>query len=280
MSNFAFRFGNVVYNLSSRTHLIGILNITPDSFSDGGLYFNEKINIEKVVEDALKMEKSGADFVDVGGESTRPGSEKVTIDEELERVIPVISELSKKTDLPISIDTYKHEVAEEALKEGAVIVNDISAFNFDEKMSKITAGHNASCILMHIKGTPKNMQQNPEYDDVVEEVYKYLENSVKTAEDSGIKQIIIDVGIGFGKTLEHNLTLIKNLSRFKELGYPILLGSSRKSFIDKIYPTPMHERLDGTIAANTVGILNGANIIRVHDVAANKRAVRITDSLK
>lgn len=280
MSNFAFRFGNVVYDLSSRTHLIGILNITPDSFSDGGIYFDGKINIEKVVEDALKMEKSGADFIDVGGESTRPGSEKVTIDEELERVIPVISELSKKTDLPISIDTYKHEVAEEALKEGAVIVNDISAFNFDEKMPEITAKYNASCILMHIKGTPKNMQLNPEYDDVVEEVYKYLENSVKTAEDAGIKQIIIDVGIGFGKTLEHNLTLIKNLSRFKELNYPILLGASRKSFIDKIYPTPMHERLDGTIAANTVSILNGANIIRVHDVAANKRAVRITDNLK
>jgi dihydropteroate synthase len=280
MSNFAFRFGNVVYDLSSRTHIIGILNITPDSFSDGGIYFNGKINIEKVVENALKMEKSGADFIDVGGESTRPGSKKVTVNEELERVIPVISKLSKKTDLPISIDTYKHEVAEEALKEGAVIVNDISAFNFDEKMPEITAKHNASCILMHIKGTPKNMQINPEYDDVVEEVYKYLENSVKTAEDTGIKQIIIDIGIGFGKTLEHNLTLIKNLSRFKELDYPILLGTSRKSFINKIYPTPMHERLDGTIAANTVGILNGANIIRVHDVAANKRAVRITDSLK
>ena len=280
MSNFAFRFGNVIYDLSSRTHLIGILNITPDSFSDGGIYFDGKINIEKVVEDALKMEKSGADFIDVGGESTRPGSEKVTVEKELERVIPVISELSKKTDLPISIDTYKHEVAEEALKEGAVIVNDISAFNFDEKMPEITAKYNASCILMHIKGTPKNMQLNPEYDDVVEDVYKYLENSVKTAEDAGIKQIIIDVGIGFGKTLEHNLTLIKNLSRFKELNYPILLGASRKSFIDKIYPTPMHERLDGTIAANTVGILNGANIIRVHDVAANKRAVRITDSLR
>jgi len=280
MPNFVYRLGNVVYDLSKRTHLMGIMNITPDSFSDGGVYFDGKINIEKIVEDALKMEKSGADFIDVGGESTRPGSEKVTIDEELERVIPVISELSKKTDLPISIDTYKHEVAEEALKEGAVIVNDISAFNFDEKMPEITAKYNASCILMHIKGTPKNMQQNPEYNDVVEEIYKYLEDSIKIAEGAGLKQIIIDVGIGFGKTLEHNLTLLKNLSRFKELTYPILLGVSRKSFIDKIYPSPMHERLDGTIAANTIGILNNANIIRVHDIAANKRAARITDSLR
>jgi len=147
-------------------------------------------------------------------------------------------------------------------------------------MPEIIAKYNASCILMHIKGTPKNMQQNPEYNDVVEEIYKYLEDSIKIAERAGLKQIIIDVGIGFGKTLEHNLTLLKNLSRFKELSYPILLGVSRKSFIDKIYSTPLHERLDGTIAANTVGILNGANIIRVHDVAANKRAVRITDSLK
>nr|MBC8489408.1 dihydropteroate synthase [Bacteroidota bacterium] len=258
MIDYTYRFRNVVYNLSKRTHLMGIMNITPDSFSDGGIYFDGKVNIEKVVEDALKMEKNSADFIDVGGESTRPGSEKISIDEELERVIPVISELSKKTDLPISIDSYKHEVAEEALKEGAVIVNDISAFNFDEKMQEITAKYNASCILMHIKGTPKNMQQNPEYDDVVEEVYKYLEDSIKIAEGAGIKQIIVDVGIGFGKTLKHNLILLKKLSRFTELSYPILLGVSRKSFIDKIYPTPMHERLDGTIAANTVGILNGA----------------------
>lgn len=280
MSNIIYRLSNVVYDLTSRTHLMGIMNITPDSFSDGGVYFDGKVDIDKVIADALKMEKSGADFIDVGGESTRPGSEKISVDEELERVIPVVSELSKKTELPISIDTYKHEIAEEALKTGAVIVNDISAFNFDEKMPEITARFNASCVLMHIKGTPKNMQQNPEYNNVVEEIYEYLENSIKKAEEAGIKQIIIDVGIGFGKTLEHNLTLLKNLSRFKQLGYPILLGVSRKSFIDKIYPTPMHERLDGTIAANTVGILNGANIIRVHDVAANKRAVRMVDSLK
>ncbi|MBC8484519.1 MAG: dihydropteroate synthase [Ignavibacteria bacterium] len=270
----------MVYDLSSRTHLIGVLNITPDSFSDGGKYFDGKIDIKKIVNDALKMQNDGADFVDVGGESTRPGSQTISVDEELERVIPVVSELNKRLDIPISIDTYKHEVAEEALKEGAVIVNDISAFNFDKKMPEITARYKASCVLMHIKGTPTNMQLNPIYDDVVQEIYDYLSNSINIAEDAGIRQIIIDVGIGFGKTLEHNLILIKNLSRFKELNYPILLGTSRKSFIDKIYPTPLSERLEGTIASNTVGILNGANIIRVHDVAENKKAVRVVDKLK
>ncbi len=275
-----YKFGNKTYNLSERTHLMGVVNITPDSFSDGGIYFDGKVNIEKVIEDVLKMEKYGADFIDVGGESTRPGSQKISVDEELERVIPVVSELKKRLDIPISIDTYKHEVAEEALKEGAVIVNDISAFNFDKKMPEITAHYNASCVLMHIKGTPRDMQSNPQYNDIVQEIYNYLSKSINIAEDAGIKQIIIDVGIGFGKTLEHNLILIKNLSRFKELNYPILLGTSRKSFIDKIYPTSLNERLDGTIASNTVGILNGANIIRVHDIAENKRAVRVVDKLK
>ena len=280
MSNFKYLFGDKTYNLSGRTHLIGVLNITPDSFSDGGKYFDWKIDIKKVIDDALKMQNDGADLVDVGGESTRPGSQKISVDEELERVIPVVSGLKKRLDIPISIDTYKHEVAKEALKEGAVIVNDISAFNFDKKMPEIISQYNASCVLMHIKGTPNNMQSNPLYDDVVQEIYDYLSNSINIAEDAGIKQIIIDVGIGFGKTLEHNLILIKNLSRFKELNYPILLGTSRKSFIDKIYPTPLSERLDGTIASNTVGILNGANIIRVHDVAENKRAARVADKLK
>ncbi|MFC2093474.1 dihydropteroate synthase [Bacteroidota bacterium] len=280
MSNYIYRFGNLVYNLSSRTHLIGILNITPDSFSDGGKYFDGKIDIKKIIDDALKMQNDGADFIDVGGESTRPGSQKISVDEELERVIPVVSELNKRLDIPISIDTYKHEVAEEALKEGAAIVNDISAFNFDKKMPEITARYKASCVLMHIKGTPINMQLNPIYDDVVQEIYDYLSNSINIAEDAGIKQIIIDVGIGFGKTLEHNLILIKNLSRFKDLNYPILLGTSRKSFIDKIYTTPLSKRLEGTIASNTVGILNGANIIRVHDVTENKKAVRVVDKLK
>jgi len=275
-----YKFGNVVYDLNSRTHIMGVLNITPDSFSDGGKYFESKVKIERVLEDAVQMEMDGADFIDVGGESTRPGSESITIDEELERVIPVITELKKKVNIPVSIDTYKHEVAEEALKAGAEIVNDISGFNFDEKLPEITAKYNASCILMHIKGTPKNMQKDPSYTNVVEEVYKYLSTAITKAENAGIKQIMTDVGIGFGKNLQHNLILIRNISRFKSLGYPILLGVSRKSFMDRIYPTPMNERLEGTIAANSIGIANGANIIRVHDVLENKRASRIADKLK
>jgi dihydropteroate synthase len=274
------KFGEKTYNLYERTHVMGILNITPDSFSDGGKYYEGGALVDKITEDALRMEKEGADFIDVGGESTRPGAEKVSIDEELERVIPVIYALKHKLSIPISIDTYKHEVAEEALKEGAVIVNDISGFRFDNKLPDVTAKYGASCILMHIKGTPKDMQANPEYENVVEEVYEYLQVSAEIAKTAGVTQIITDVGIGFGKNLKHNLSLLRHLGRFRDLGYPVLLGVSRKSFMDKIHPTPMEERLEGTIAANVTGILNGANIIRVHDVLENKRAVRVADKVK
>ncbi|MCB0727707.1 MAG: dihydropteroate synthase [Ignavibacteriae bacterium] len=258
---------------------MGILNITPDSFSDGGKYFDDKLNLKKVVEDAVRMEKDGADFIDVGGESTRPGSETIFIDEELERVIPVISELKKKLNIPISIDSYKSEVAEESLKAGACIVNDISGFRFDEKLPEVTARYNASCILMHIKGTPKDMQKDPVYEDVVKEVYDYLQESISIAKKNGIKQIITDPGIGFGKTLENNLDIIRNLGEFRKLGFPVLLGVSRKSFIDKIQKTAIDERLEATIAANTIGIMNGANIIRVHDVKENQKAAITADKI-
>jgi dihydropteroate synthase len=275
-----FKFKNREYDLSSRTFVMGIINITPDSFSDGGKYFEGKINYNRILEDALRMEKEGADFIDIGGESTRPGSEMTTMEDELERVIPAIEMIRKKTDIPISIDTYKSEVADEALNHGAAIVNDISGFRFDKKMPEVTASHNATCILMHIKGTPKDMQMNPEYENVVKEVYDYLSESISIAKNAGIEQIITDVGIGFGKKLEHNLELIKNLSEFKNLGYPILLGVSNKRFIDNISPTPVNERLEGTLAANVTGILNGANIIRVHNVLENKKAALIADKLK
>lgn len=274
-----YEFGNVSYEMLARTYIMGVLNITPDSFSDGGKYFDSKVNLRRVMDDAIKMEKDGADFIDVGGESTRPGSEKISIDEELERVVPVISELKKKLKIPISIDTYKHEVAEESLKAGAVIVNDISGFNFDIENAEVTAEYNASCILMHIKGTPKDMQKNPVYENVVEDVFKYLRESIDIAESFGIKQIIIDPGIGFGKRLEHNLELLRNLRRLTELKHPLMLGVSRKSFMDKIFPMPVNERIEGTIAANTVGIMNGANILRVHDVLENKKAARVTDKI-
>lgn len=272
-------FGNKKYDLTSRTFVMGILNITPDSFSDGGKYFDGKVILEKVVEDALRMEAEGADFIDVGGESTRPGSENITADEELERVIPVIESIKKKINIPVSIDTYKSHVAEEALKAGACIVNDISGFRFDDKTAEVTSKYNAGCILMHIKGTPKDMQKNPVYVNVVQEVYDYLEYSISIAKNFGIEQIITDVGIGFGKSPEHNLELIRNLKEFTKLGYPVLLGVSRKSFINKIYPSDINNRLEGTIAANVIGIMNGANIIRVHDIKENIKAVKITDRI-
>lgn len=273
-----YKFRNFVYNFSERTFIMGILNITPDSFSDGGKYYrNSKPDYDKIVNDAMKMESEGADFIDVGGESTRPGAEKVSLEEEMDRIIPVIKILSQKIKIPISIDSYKSEVVEEAFKAGAEIANDISALTFDEKMANIISKYNKSCILMHIKGTPENMQINPQYENVVEEVYIFLNQAKEKAENSGIKQIFLDVGIGFGKTLAHNIELIKNLSKFKQLDYPLLIGLSNKSFIDKISPTPISERLGGTIAANVLAILNGVNIIRVHNVLHNKKAAVIAD---
>lgn len=274
-----YSFEKAEYDLYGRTHVMGILNITPDSFSDGGKYFDGSVLMDKVISDAVRMEMEGADFIDVGGESTRPGSKAIEIDEELSRVIPVIGELKKKLNIPISIDTYKHEVAEEALKAGAEIVNDISGFKFDIENAEVTAEYNATCILMHIKGTPGNMQENPQYENVVKEVYVYLKESADIAKSFGIKQIITDVGIGFGKTLEHNLELLRNLGKFRELGYPVLLGVSRKSFLSKIAPADVSKRLEGTISANVAGILNGANIIRVHDVKENKTACAIADKI-
>lgn len=259
---------------------MGVINITPDSFSDGGKYYLDSALIDKAIADAVQMEKDGADFIDIGGESTRPGAEIVPIEKELNRVIPVIAGLSEKIKIPISIDTYKSEVAEEALKNGAEIVNDISGFRFDKKIPEVTAKYNASCILMHIKGTPKDMQKNPEYGNVVSEIYDYLKESIEIAKNAGVKQIISDVGIGFGKTLDHNTILIKNLSEFEKLDCPILLGVSRKSFMNKIFPIEINERLEGTIAANVIGIMNGANILRVHDIKENLRAVKIADYIK
>lgn len=274
-----FKFRGLNYDFGSRTFVMGILNITPDSFSDGGKYFKDKLDLDKVIEDAMMMEKAGADFIDIGGESTRPGSEKITIDEELERVIPVIAALNNKLKIPLSIDTYKSAVAEEALKAGAQIVNDISGFKFDERISEVTQKYNASCVLMHIKGEPANMQTDPVYENVVEEVYEYLKDSVRIARESGVKQIITDVGICFGKTFRHNLELIQDLKKFKELECPVLLGVSRKSFINKIYNSTSDERLEGTIAANVIGIMNGADIIRVHDVTENVRAAKVADAI-
>ena len=274
--NSQYRFGTSEYDLASRTHVMGILNVTPDSFSDGGRY----LDIERAIEHGQKLVEDGADFVDVGGESTRPGSESVSNEEEMRRVIPVIESLAKKINVPISIDTYKSDVAEAALNVGAVIVNDISAMTVDAKMASIAAKHNASVILMHMKGTPKTMHLNPSYMNVTEEVIQFLRERIEWALKAGIKQIMIDPGIGFGKKIEHNIQLLKELKTFTSLGYPMLVGVSRKSFLGAILNLPPGERVEGTAAAVAISILNGANIIRVHDVKEMKRVAMVSDALK
>jgi dihydropteroate synthase len=264
-------------SLSSRTHIMGVLNVTPDSFSDGGKFFK----MENAVEQGMKMAQEGADIIDVGGESTRPGSDPLPTEEELSRVIPVIRSLSEKTDVPISIDTYKAEVAKQALDAGAQMINDISALRFDPEMKKIASEYKVPINLMHIKGTPKNMQKDPWYEDVIGEITEYLKKSIKIACDAGIdsQKIIIDPGIGFGKRLENNLNILKNLKKFSILGCPILIGCSRKSFIGKILDVPVEERLEGSLAALAVAVMNGANIVRVHDVKESRRAAGLMDAI-
>ncbi len=271
-----YKFGNKEFDFSKRTYVMGILNVTPDSFSDGGRYFS----LDSAIEHAMKMVEDGADIIDVGGESTRPGSEPVPLEEELRRVIPVIKEIVKRVDVPVSIDTYKSEVARQALDNGASIVNDISGLRFDEKMADVVASYKASVVLMHIKGTPKTMQQNPEYDDVISEIYDYLSGSVEIARRAGIEQIIVDPGIGFGKRLIDNLEIIRRLREFKSLGYPVLIGVSRKSFIGNILNLPVDQRLEGTAGAVAISVWNGANIVRVHDVKEMVRVVKIVDAIK
>jgi len=271
------QFKNKKLNLSSRTHIMGALNVTPDSFSDGGKFFK----LEDAVRQGMKMIEEGADIIDVGGESTRPGSDPVPTEEELSRVIPVIGSLSKKIDVLISIDTYKAEVAKQALDAGAQMINEISALRFDPEMKKIASEYKVPINLMHIKGTPKNMQKDPSYEDVMGEITEYLKQSIEIAQDAGIdpKKIIIDPGIGFGKRLEDNLNILKNLKKFCILNCPILIGCSRKSFIGKILDLPVEERLEGSLAALAVAVMNGANIIRVHDVKESRRVAKLVDAI-
>lgn len=263
--------------LGQKTWLMGIINVTPDSFSDGGLYFNK----EKAVDRGLELAEEGADIIDIGGESTRPGSDFISTEEELMRTVPVISALRKKTDVLISVDTTKSEVAEAALDKGADIINDISSFRFDPKMLSLAAQKDIPVILMHMKGTPKNMQLNPFYEDLLAEIRGFLEERIATAQAYGIKKekIIIDPGIGFGKSHKDNLTLIKSLKFLEPIDRPILIGISRKSFIGKILSLPPQERTEGTIASAVLSIINGAHILRVHDVEAVKRAVLVTEAI-
>lgn len=266
-------------DFSKKTYLMGILNVTPDSFSDGGQYFDKSAAIKR----ACQMVEEGADIIDIGGESTRPGSEPVPLQEEIARTIPVIEEISKKIKVPVSIDTYKAEVAKRALDAGASIVNDINGLRFDLEMPKVVSKYKVPVIIMHIKGMPKNMQANPQYEALIPEIMDYFRESIRLAVESGIAEdkIIIDPGIGFGKTLDHNLEIIKNLHEFTLLEKPLLAGVSRKAFIGKILGNaPASERLEGTAAAVTISILNGANIIRVHDVKEMKKVALVADAVK
>jgi dihydropteroate synthase len=276
MSDFIYRFGDKEYNLSARTHIMGVLNVTPDSFSDGGRFGK----VTDAVLHGITMEGEGADFIDVGGESTRPGSEPVPMEVELDRVIPVIKKLKKRVKIPISIDTYKAEVADEALKSGATIVNDISGLCFDGRMADVVRSRNASVILMHTKGNPKTMQEQPHYDDVVNEIKQHLAACIRKAVDRGIRQVIVDPGIGFGKRVKDNLEIIRRLPEFESLGYPILIGPSRKSFIGAILNVPVNERVEGTAASVAISSFNGANVIRVHDVKEMSRVAKIVDAIK
>lgn len=227
------------------------------------------------------MVDEGADIIDIGGESTRPGSDPIGLDEELSRVIPVIESLVKKISIPISIDTYKAEVAQRALDAGAEMINDISALRFDPRMKEIASDYKVPLALMHILGTPKNMQKDPFYQDVIAEITDYLKESMQIAEEAGIEKsrLIIDPGIGFGKRLEDNLNILKNLKRFSILGCPILVGCSRKSFIGKILNLPVEERLEGSLAALAVAVVNGANLVRVHDVKESRRVAHLVDAV-
>lgn len=274
-SQCSYSFGKKRYDLSARTLIMGILNVTPDSFSDGGKYLDPGHAIDR----ALQMIDEGADFIDVGGESTRPGAEPVPLADELNRVLPVISTLAGKTDVPISIDTYKSQVAMSALDAGALIVNDVSGLVLDDRMALLAGEMGASVILMHVKGEPRTMQDNPVYENLWEEILDNLRQRIESARQFGMDQIIVDPGIGFGKLAEHNLEILKNLSRLKSLHYPILVGASRKSFIGKLLDARAGERLEGSLAAAVVAVMSGASIIRVHDVKETKRAVAIADAI-
>ncbi|OIO02459.1 dihydropteroate synthase [Candidatus Desantisbacteria bacterium CG_4_10_14_0_8_um_filter_48_22] len=261
-----------------RPLIMGILNVTPDSFSDGGRFFSR----ENALKQAEKMAGEGADIIDVGGESTRPYAEQVSAEEEIRRIIPVIRKIKKKLRTLVSIDTYKSEVACRALEEGADIINDISALRMDRNMGKAAARAGVPVILMHMQGRPRGMQASPRYGDVIRDIAGFLGERIKKAKELGIdvKKIIIDPGIGFGKTVEHNLLIIKNLEKFKKLGCPVLAGPSRKSFIGKVLNLKVYERFEGTAAAVAICVWNGADIVRVHDVKEMKRVADLAYAIK
>ncbi len=270
-------FNDWLISKEKKSLVMGILNVTPNSFSDGGIYFDT----QKAINHALSMIEDGADIIDIGGESTRPFSDPVSVDDELSRVIPVIKGLRKKTDILISIDTTKSTVAREACSIGADIINDISGMLFDKKMIDIAKDINCPIILMHIKGNPKNMQENPTYDDVISEIKSHLLSRADYAIANGIdrKNIILDPGIGFGKTIENNFEILNRLEELTSTEYPFLIGVSNKSFIGKTLNVDESNRLQGTIVANTVALQKGCKIFRVHNVKETKRCLLIGNKI-
>ena len=263
---------------ADRPLVMGIVNVTPDSFSDGGEYYGHGA----AVEHALELERQGADIIDIGGESTRPGSTPVPAGEEKERVVPVVRELAPELDAPISIDTRKSEVAGAALDAGAAIVNDVSALRYDPEMAPLAAERGVPICLMHMQGTPQDMQDNPTYEEVVADVRGWLARRMEVAMAAGIDEdrIIVDPGFGFGKTAAHNLELMRRLHEFHELDRPLLVGTSRKSMIGAVLQVPADERLHGTLATVCCAVMSGAHILRVHDVAPALQAVRVCEAVR
>ena len=264
------KIGNKIFEPSEKTYVMGILNVTPDSFSDGGSY----TSIDKAMEQTEKMIQQGADIIDVGGESTRPGHVQIGDEEEIKRVVPVIREIKKKFDLPVSIDTYKSAVAKAALEAGADLLNDIWGFRYDEKMAELAAEYDVPVCLMHNR-------DNLDYDDFMEDVKKDLQISLDIAEKYGVKKenIMLDPGVGFGKTYEQNLMVMNHLEEIVDMGYPVLLGTSRKSVIGLTLDLPVDEREEGTLATSVLGAIKGCQFVRVHDVEKNVRALKMTDAI-
>lgn len=260
----------------SRTHVMGVVNVTPDSFSDGGKYFDR----EAAIKHALRLVEEGADIVDVGGESTRPGAGSVSVEEEWGRVEPVIKALERETDVPISIDTMKPEVAWKAIEAGAIMVNDVSGLR-NEEMVKLVASEKVAVVIMHMLGEPRTMQENPAYRDVVKEVKEYLGRQMEAAVKAGVppEAIVVDPGIGFGKTAQHSLALINHVSDLAELGRPVMIGASRKSFIGKITSTNADDRLEGSLAAAVLAAVRGASLVRAHDVRPTIRALKVAEAI-
>lgn len=286
--HFKINYHGKFLNLGVKTAIMGIVNVTPDSFSNGNQDYKD---INKILKNVQYMLENGADIIDVGGESTRPGSDPVSLEEEIERVIPVIKSIRKEFGdrFLLSVDTYKSTVADIAISEGANIVNDISGMTFDEKMADVVAKHDCLVVVNHIKGTPKTMQNDVYYDDVVVEILQFLKKQIEYGVSKGIKpdRFIIDPGIGFGKKVEHNVEIIKRLEEFKILGKPILIGISRKSFLNVILKNlltkkdiPPKERLNATLGATAYAVMKGAHIVRVHDVRETAEFLTILDTIK